>query len=1266
MPQVRRSLWPWILAPLIFSAGAPAGAATPKAPDGFRVRLVSEYPKVQYPSQVATAPDGSLFVAQDPMDQAGPADQPIDSILLFRPGQEEPTIFAEGLNAVFGMFWLDDALYVMNMPKLTVLRDLDGDGKADTRKDLFTDLGVPPGHPNMLNDHIVSGIQLGIDGRLYISTGDKGVPKATGPDGRTVQLRGGGILRCRPDGTELEVYSSGTRNHLEPNLDARDNLFTYDNTDDGLGWWTRVTHHVDGGYYGYPYDYHDRTDRMLPRMAEYGGGSPAGGVAYNEDAWPEKYRGMVFWAEWGKRTVRAFRFEPDGASFQVAEAIDFLTPGEVEDFRPVDLALSYDGKTLYVADWAFGGWSSKTAKVGRLYAVTYEGPEPTTPRPRGSNADPTAALIASLNHPSLNERKRAQAELIKRGIGVWNDATAALAAPQTPALAKRHLVWTVAAIVEAGQRGTAPIAQALKDPSADIRAQAARAFGLARERDPETASALVPLLNDPEPSTRLQAIIAMGRIGDSQAVEPLIPSVAEPDVFLSHSARAALVRIGDWPEIAKGLDSDDPKVRAGVLLTLERIYDPKATGALLAFAESADRDSTERAAAVSYLASACRKAPDWDGQWWGIRPAMGKGPAKTIDWSETPLIREAVEKFLSDPAPEVRVASAGALSEIGAEGAAARIRELFQKETDPQVRSAFARMFGSVRDVKALPLLAEALRDHHAPAPVRDAAFEAVRAIGGPDAASILLEILDAPDLSVDRKKEVIAALGQFQTGAAVPALIQALEDRESGVRAAAVEALGSVLASIQESADEAPSVRSQAVNALAAFGLVEKRDPDEALQALRAKLGDRSAGVQKRAVQALGKLKDRESIPALIAAVDRAETHGEAVVALTEWPDPVALPVYLRALTDKSPDLRKRAAAAIGAIRDQVAPTLHQLAQRGELPPETLPGLREAFESIQPIMKWSLIGPFSMEAAPPFPVDQPIDPGATFPGEGNQTAAWRTVETQDPRGAIDPGPFYSNDEGLAVFGAVEIDSPDAREATMAVGSDDTLTVWVNGEQVYDFADRRAHSSQRDRFPVRLKAGANRVVIRCGNAGGPWAFSVAVSGSLDLAFLKAPAADRFAPEAYRAEALKGGGDPARGRALFDDPNGLACLKCHVVKGEGGAVGPDLSSVGAKYPREELITSVLFPSEKISSGYEPIILALDDGRVVTGVLKSESDEFIEIQDADAQTIRLDKAQVEDRKRSEVSIMPPGLAEGLAPADFADLIAYLESLREELEE
>ncbi len=73
--------------------------------------------------------------------------------------------------------------------------------------------------------------------------------------------------------------------------------------------------------------------------------------------------------------------------------------------------------------------------------------------------------------------------------------------------------------------------------------------------------------------------------------------------------------------------------------------------------------------------------------------------------------------------------------------------------------------------------------------------------------------------------------------------------------------------------------------------------------------------------------------------------------------------------------------------------------------------------------------------------------------------------------------------------------------------------------------------------------------------------------------------------------------------MFHDAKGLGCVKCHAVGKEGGTVGPELSTVGAKYPRDELIASVLYPSAKISSGYEPTVFALADGRVVTGIVRS---------------------------------------------------------------
>ena len=102
------------------------------------------------------------------------------------------------------MTFVSGTLYVVHAPLLTAFRDTNGDGVADGREDLVTGLGpVPEG----LVHHVPSGVRMGIDGWLYVSVGDKGIEKATGRDGRTISLWGGGTVRVRPDGTMLEVFS---------------------------------------------------------------------------------------------------------------------------------------------------------------------------------------------------------------------------------------------------------------------------------------------------------------------------------------------------------------------------------------------------------------------------------------------------------------------------------------------------------------------------------------------------------------------------------------------------------------------------------------------------------------------------------------------------------------------------------------------------------------------------------------------------------------------------------------------------------------------------------------------------------------------------------------------------------------------------------------------------------------------------------------------------------------------------------------------------
>ncbi len=465
--------------------GMPASLALAQkmVPPGFKCELIYTVPDIEVPCVLACDDEGSLFVGEDPMDMTGPPTKEIDRIVKIRwdkaTGRPIKTVFAENLSAVFGLIWHDGALYVMHAPHYTMLKDTKGVGIADVRKDLAEGFGAPAGVYGF-NDHIVSSIHLGMDGLVYVSCGDKGILKAVGADGSELTLEGGGVVRMRLDGTRLENFSSGTRNHLGLSLDWLDNIFTYDNTDDGLGWWTRFTHHIETGYYGYPYDYHPHPERHLPRIAEYGGGAPVGSTCYLEAAWPEKYRGNAFHCEWGKGKVQRFVLKPNGASFAV-EMEDFIDNDGSGDFLPLDVCVSPDGQAMYVADWNLGAWL-QPKHVGRLYRITYVGGDVPPEPPRASDAESLEAQVKSLGHPAHSERMRAQWRLAAIGRPAVNAVSQALLRAESSPQTKVHAIWVENQWLD-HLDGYDPLSDwlhALADRDPDVRGQAARAIGLRR------------------------------------------------------------------------------------------------------------------------------------------------------------------------------------------------------------------------------------------------------------------------------------------------------------------------------------------------------------------------------------------------------------------------------------------------------------------------------------------------------------------------------------------------------------------------------------------------------------------------------------------------------------------------------------------------------------------------------------------------------------------------------------------------------------------
>jgi putative heme-binding domain-containing protein len=150
------------------------------------------------------------------------------------------------------------------------------------------------------------------------------------------------------------------------------------------------------------------------------------------------------------------------------------------------------------------------------------------------------------------------------------------------------------------------------------------------------------------------------------------------------------------------------------------------------------------------------------------------------------------------------------------------------------------------------------------------------------------------------------------------------------------------------------------------------------------------------------------------------------------------------------------------------------------------------------------------------------------------------------------------------------------------------------------------------------------------------------------------------PDVLRRAAMNSGGNRDRGKAIFAVAH-TKCATCHKIHGQGGDVGPDLSQVGGKLDRTHLIESILDPSAEIPQGYHATILQTKSGQVFTGIVKTESATAVTLLDAEGKSITVRLGDIDSRQVSKVSLMPAGLADGLTPQQFCDLISYLEGLR-----
>jgi quinoprotein glucose dehydrogenase len=533
---------------------------------------------------------------------------------------DKSTVFADGFNRPedgigSGVLARGGKVWYACIPDLWLLKDTDGDGKADVKKSLHSGYGV---HVSFIG-HDLHGLRFGPDGKLYFSVGDRGLHVVT--EGRTVSCPdAGAVLRCEPDGSQLEIVATGLRNPQELAFDQYGNLFTGDNNADS-GDQARWVHVVEGGDSGWRigYQYLRAPVALGPWNSERlwhlpaGEGSPGpfnkgeaayvvpplahiaagpSGLAYNPGVTllPDRYRDHFFLCDFrggsGGSGVHAFTLKPRGASFELVGREQFVWSVLVTDcdFGP-------DGG-FYVLDWV-EGWGL-TGK-GRIYKVLdpARAKDPKVAEVKrllaeGMAKRPEDELARLLGHADQRVRQEAQFALAARQGG--GKTLLRVAREGKDRLARLHALWGLGQRALKTDLPASAVEPFLKDADAEVRAQAARVLGWRRVVPAEGKSnaihqawaragaALAPLLEDESPRVRFFAALALRHTNNPQtrtAVLNMLRANGDGDPYLRHAGVMAMTGCFDRDAVRSAGRDESPAVRLAALLTLRRWRSPE-------------------------------------------------------------------------------------------------------------------------------------------------------------------------------------------------------------------------------------------------------------------------------------------------------------------------------------------------------------------------------------------------------------------------------------------------------------------------------------------------------------------------------------------------------------------------------------------------------------------------------------------------------------------------------------------------------------------
>ncbi len=516
-----------------------------KVPEGYKIQTFAseeDFPELAKPVQMAFDNKGRLWAACMPSyPQWKPGDpKPNDKLIIFEDTDgdgkaDKSTVFADGLHVPVGFELWNGGALVVSQPKLLFLKDTDGDDKADVREVVLDGFATDDTH------HAICAFDWTPDGRLVMLEGlalSGTVETAYGP------------LRNK-DKSVSYTYDPRTQKLEKYIYPCLVNAWCFTHNDWGqpfLGDGTVADQHWATPLTGAEYDARGNNREFI----HYEGGTmrPALGNGFLFSRhFPESEQGNFFYAcVINMNGILQFKVKDDGAGYD-GERVEDLVTSTDRNFRPGDPQIGPDG-ALYFIDWhnpLIGHMQysqrdpNRDHSHGRIYRLHAEARPLVTPVIQAGKSVPE--LLEQLREYEAATKYRVQRELRDRpkdevvaAVKTWVGSID----PQDPEH-DRLLVGAMWALAGQHVVDVELVKQILALPTPDARAAAAHIIADLRDYNPQAFELLVPLVDDPNPRVRLEAIRGLSFFPTPESVTAVLGAFKHPlDSELTFSLESTL------------------------------------------------------------------------------------------------------------------------------------------------------------------------------------------------------------------------------------------------------------------------------------------------------------------------------------------------------------------------------------------------------------------------------------------------------------------------------------------------------------------------------------------------------------------------------------------------------------------------------------------------------------------------------------------------------------------------------------------------------